>query len=276
MCCEKKYRKTGIAKVLMDESIRQARLNGIDKGVFCNNRIAIKPVATLRQYSRPLNYKKLRENDFVEIQGVDDDTVHNKTKINLKPNRRYVFAKKTEKNIDIVHGLYSKYMESFGFRMVLSKKDIENYMFNEKYVKTYLVMSDTDDPNSPNESVPLDFVTYNFYDIINTENKTGDNVIKAANILMYSSNEVRLDLIFINIMKQLSHDKIQIVYLMDMMQSNEIILSNIKSADEDTNDEEENAVYDMNIVKTAKKIFINLFNWKCESFKQNMVSWILF
>ena len=63
---------------------------------------------------------------------------------------------------------------------------------------------------------------------------------------------------------------------MDMMHSNTIILSNIKNADEDTDDEEENAIYDMNIVKTEKKIFMNLFNWRCEPFKQNMVSWLLF
>lgn len=274
MCCTKGYRNTGIAKVLMDETIRQSLLSDINKGVFCNNRITQKPIATLRQYSRPLNYKKLRENDFVNVQDIDEDVVHNKTKINLKPNRRYVFAEKNEKNVNIVHELYNRYMESFSFHMVLTKKDIENFMFNDKYVKTYLIMPDPNDEIKNDKAI--DFVTYNFYDIINTQNKTSDNVIKVANILMYSSNSVRPDLIFINIMKQISFDKIQIVYLMDMMESNEIILSSIKNADEDTDDEEENATCDMNIIKTNKKVFINLFNLRCESFKQNMVSWLLF
>ena len=61
-----------------------------------------------------------------------------------------------------------------------------------------------------------------------------------------------------------------------MPHSNKIILSNVKNADEDTDEEEENAVYDMNIIKSNKKIFLNLFNWKCNTFTQNMVSWLLF
>lgn len=271
MCCEKKYRNKGIAKVLMDETIRQSLMTGIDKGVFCDNRIVPKPIVTLRQYSRPLNYKKLRENNFVEICGVDDEIVHNRTKINLKPNKKYVVAENTEENINIVHELYCRYMKTFSFHMVLTKKDIENYMFNEKYVKTVLIMSD-DESNTK----PIDFITYNFYDIINTDNKEGDNVVKVANLLMYSSNEVRPDLIFINILKQISFDKIQIVYVMDMMHNNEFILSNVKNAEEDTDDDEENATYDMNIVKTGKKLFINLFNWRCGTFKQNMISWLTF
>jgi hypothetical protein len=272
--------KRNIEKPLMDETIRQSVIYGIDKGVFCDNRIVPKPIATFRQYSRPINYKKLRENDFVEIGGVDDELVHNKTKINLKPNKRYVFAENNEKNIDIVYDLYNRYMNTFCFHMVLTKKDIENYLFNEKYARTYIIMSDPDNDETNSGQIhtnkPIDFVTYNYYDIINTENKTSDNVIKAANVLMYSSNEARPDIIFINLLKQLSFDKIHIVYVMDMMHSNKIILSNVKNADEDTDEEEENAVYDMNIIKSNKKIFLNLFNWKCNTFTQNMVSWLLF
>lgn len=271
MCCSKKYKGTGIAKVLMDEISRQSILLGINKGIFCNNRIITRPVATIRQFSRPLNYKKLREHDFIEIEGVDDDIVHTKTKINLKPNRRYVVAEKTQENIDIVYSLYNQYMESFNLYVVLAKSDIENYMFDNKYVKTIFVMSE-EEPIKP-----VDFITYNFYDIVNT-NKAADpdNIIKTANILMYSSNTIRADLLFINILKQISYDKIHIVYINDMMESNEAILSNVKNADEDTEDEEETAAYDMNFIKTRKKIFINLYNLECESLKQTMVSWLMF
>lgn len=275
MCCAKKYKGTGIPKVLMDEISRQSLSIGINKGIFCNNRIVSRPVATIRQYSRPLNYKKLREHDFIDVAEVDDDIVHAKTKINLKPNRRYVIAEKTQENIDLVYELYNQYMETFNLYMVLTKSEIENYMFDNRYVKTYIIMSD-EEPHKP-----LDFVTYNFYDIvdtnINTNEETGkDNIIKTANILMYSSNTVRSDLLFINILKQISYDKIHVVYINDMMHSNEAILSNVKNADEDTDDEEETAVYDMNVIKTRKKSFITLYNIECESLKQNMVSWLIF
>jgi GNAT superfamily N-acetyltransferase len=267
MCCDKQYRGKGLAKVLMDETIRQSLTRGIDKGIFCNNRIIPKPIATIRQYSRPLNYKKLRENEFVEITGVNDDIVHNKTRINLYPNKKYIVAEKSEENINTVYELYKKYMESFNLHMVMSKHEIANYMFDSRYVKTIFVMDD--------KNKPIDFITYNFYDIVNTE-KTENNIIKTANLLVYSSNETRSDLLFVNILKQLSADKIQIVYVNDMMHSNEFILSTIKNADQDTDDEEENAAYDLNIIKTGKKYFINLFNWKCESLRQDMVSWLIF
>ena len=315
MCCEKKYREKGIAKVLMDETIRISASNNKKVGVFCDNRIVFKPVCTLRQYSRPINYKKLRENEFVEICGVDDNIVHNKTKINLKPNKYYVVAEKTDANIQIVYDLYTKYMESFGLHMVLTKQDIEHYMFNEKYVKTILIMKKDEKNPDVVKFDPIDFVAYNFYDLINTnkkieepknedikdvikdvikdeikdvikdvntvngklsENVTPNNIVKVANLLMYSSNKVRTDLIFINLLKQVSYDKIHIIYIMDMMHNNETILSNVKEGDKDTDDEEQNASYDMNIVKTGKKLFMNLFNWKCESFNQNMVSWLTF
>jgi hypothetical protein len=276
MCCESKYRNKGIAKVLMNESIRQSLIENIKYGVYTDNRIVPKPIITLRQYSRPINYKKLRENDFVEICGVDDDIVHNRTKINLKPNKRYVVAEKTEKNIDLVYKLYNTYMQTFSFNAILSKKDIEHYMFNDKYAKTILIMAKKGDTDEIDDTVdPVDFITYNFYDLVNLD-KTENNIIKVANLFMYTSNETRVDLIFVNLMKQLAYDKQQILYIMDMMESNESILSLVKNADEDTDDEEENATYDMNIVKTGKKLFINLFNWKCEPLKQNMISWLTF
>jgi hypothetical protein len=269
MCCEKKYRGTGIANVLMDEIVRQSLLTGITKGIFCTNRIVSKPIATVRQYSRPLNYKFLREHDFVAVEGIDDDTVHNKTKIHLKPNRRYVIAKKTQENIDIVHRLYERYMTTFNLHVVLTKSDVENYMFDTRYVRTLIVMNEANQP--------VDFVTYNFYDIINTNKKnTTDNIIKVANILMYSSLDVTTEILMTNTLKQISYDKIHIVYINDMMHSNEAILSNVKNADEDTDEEEESATYDMNIIKTGKKIFINLYNIAHEGFKQNMISWLMF
>lgn len=275
MCCSKQYKGTGIPKVLMDEIVRQSVSFYINKGIFCNNRIISRPVATIRQYSRPLNYKKLREHDFIEISGVDDEVVHQKTKINLKPNRRYVIAEKTAENIDIIYEMYNQYMLTFNLHMVLTKSEIENYMFDDRYAKTVFVMSE----ETPHR--PIDFITYNFYDIIDTTidisaEPAKDNIIKTANILMYSSNNTRSDLLFINILKQISYDKIHIVYINDMMHSNEAILSNVKNADEDTDDEEETAAYDMNIVKTLKKTFITLYNIECESLKQTMVSWFLF
>lgn len=279
LCCDKRYKKTGIAKVLMDELTRQSLMIGIDKGLFCNNRIVSRPIGTIRQYSRPLNYKKLREIDYINVSGVDDDAVHRKTRINLKPNKKYVVASNTPENVELVYNLYNQYMTTFSVHAVLTIDEIQNYMFNTQYAKTLLVYDDN--------NTPVDFITYNTYDIHDTRNVTNtektDNIstaniskIKAANILMYSSNVIGAEILFINVLKQISYDKIHIVYINDMMQSNEAILSNIKNADEDTDEDEENAAYDNNIIKTGKKTFITLYNIQSDVFKQNMISWLCF
>lgn len=272
MCCDPKYKNKGISKVLIDETIRQSAIEGYKYGIFCDNVIVPSPVATIRCYSRPLNYKKLKSHEFITISNVDDNLAHDKTRIKLKPNKNYVTADKTESNISIVHNLYNEYMKSFNIHMIMTANDIENYFFNDKYVKTMIVMDD--------KNVPIDFISYNYYDIYHLDemNKSENvtNTIRAANILMYSSINVRSDVLFINAFKQMSWDKCDIVYINDMMHSNEAILSNVKNADEDTDDEEENACYDMNIVRVHKKTYINLFNWKCNRLRQNMISWLLY
>lgn len=267
MCCDPKYRGKGLARVLMEENIRQSVSMGVNEGIYCNNRISPSPIATVRQYARPIDYKKLRANDFIEISEIDDDVAHDKTKIKLRPNKKYIIAENNEDNINIVDRLYNKYMKSFNLHMIMTKQEISNYFFDDRYVRTLLIKNDKDEF--------VDFISYNFYDIYNTQ-KEENNVIKASNILMYTSLETRVDLIFINVFKQISYDKIYIVYINDMMHSNSAILSKIKNADEDTDDDEKHACFDMNLVKTGKKTFINLFNRKCEKMRQDMISLLLF
>lgn len=267
MCCLPGYRNKGIARVLMDEITRQSKILGINRGLFCNNRIVPTPIATIRQYSRPINYKKLKEHEFIDISGVDDELAHDRTRIKLRPSNKYIVAEKTEDNINLVHRLYNLYMETFSLHLVMSKQEVANYLFNDKYVKTILVLDD--------DSKVVDFISYNFYNILNP-NKVDDNIIKTANILMYSSLEIRVDVLFLNVLKHINMDGMHLLYINDMMHTSDAILSNLKLPNEDTDGEEENATYDFNILKTAKKTFINLYNWKCNKFKQNMVSWLIF
>lgn len=98
MCCLPEYRNKGIARVLMDETIRQSNMMGINRGLFCDNRIVPTPIVTIRQYSRPLNYKKLREQDFIDIAGVDEDLAHDRTRIKLRPTSKYIVAENRRKH----------------------------------------------------------------------------------------------------------------------------------------------------------------------------------
>ncbi len=280
MCVDPKYRTKGVSKVLMDETIRQSLMMGVNSGFFCTDRIVPSPIGTLRHYSRPLNYKLLLENKFMEIDNVNIDVAHERSKIKLAPNPNYRLAQKTPENIQLVHDFYTEQMKTYSLHMIMSLKDIENYFFDERYVRTYLVYEIAESSHSSKNkgkkktvdttvtTVPVDFVSYNFYDVLNN---TNNNIIKASNILMYTSLKTRSDLIIINILKQISFDKCHVVYMSDMMQNSDVLLSNLKTSDQDTDDEEENAIYDLNFLKTGKKTFINLFNWKCAQLTQNMI-----
>jgi hypothetical protein len=263
LCCADDYKNHGITRVLVDEV---ARLTNNNTGIFLSNTIIAQPISTIRYYTRPLNYKKLRENDFVEIGGMKDDEIHNKLRINLKPNKQYIKIEYNESMLELVYSMYCKYMTSFNVSMVLTKDELKNYLFNTKYVKTFLITSN---------NIPVDFVSYNFYDITNTQ-KTENNIIKACNLLMYSSNVIAPEIMFMNIMKNMNADGHEIVFINDTMNNTDIILSSVKNANEDTEDEEENANYNLNIMKTSKKSFMYLYNLKNPLFKQNMVSWFLF
>ena len=266
LCCADDWQNHGITRVLVDEVSRLANVNINNTGIFLSNTIIAQPISTIRYYTRPLNYKKLRENDFVEIGGMKDDEIHNKLRINLKPNKQYIKIEYNESMLELVYSMYCKYMTTFNVSMVLTKDELKNYLFNTKYVKTFLITSN---------NIPVDFVSYNFYDITNTQ-KTENNIIKACNLLMYSSNVIAPEIMFMNIMKNMNADGHEIVFINDTMNNTDIILSSVKNANEDTEDEEENANYNLNIMKTSKKSFMYLYNLKNPLFKQNMVSWFLF
>lgn len=274
LCCDDKLRATGMSKVLINELIRQGALNNYSVGSFCTNTIIPSPVATIRYYTRPLHYKHLKANNFVNIGDVDDDLAHDRAKIRVVPKNNIVeIAEKTDENIILVSQLYNEYMKSFNLHHVLTLKEIENYFFDDRYVTTMFFKNEKEEI--------VDFLSYRFYDIINndriisTEDKY-DNVIKATNIFMYTSNYIRSDILLINAFKVISKEKHHLVYVPDMMGSHDVILSSVKKSDEDTLDEEENAMYDQHMIKSRKKQFINLFNWVTPKMTQDMVSYLIF
>lgn len=278
--CESSYlyvspdlRGTGLVKVIINEAIRRAVNTGCDVGSFCTDRIIPSPVATIRYYTRPLNYKYLKANDFVSVGEVDDDVAHDRIKIKLRPPKSVKIAENTDENVQLVHDLYVESMKSFNLHHVLSLEEIRHYFFDDRFVQTILYEDENGDV--------VDFLTYRYYDIVNTgrpsnpDDKYG-NIIRATAIFAYSSNFFRSDILVINAFKVISLARHHLVYIPDTMSSNEIILSEVKVSDEDTLDEEEHALFDQHIMKSRKKQFINLFNWSCPLMTQEMVSYLLF
>ena len=272
LCCDKEYRKSGMSKPLINEAIRQAAIRNYNVGVFCTDRIIPSPISTIRYYSRPLDYKYLKTNDFTSVGDVDDDIAHDRIKIKLKPPKTVYIAEKTDINIDIVLALYNEYMKSFNFHNILSRADVEHYFFNPDFAYTIFY---------ENEGRVTDFLCYRHFNIINTDRVvTADdkygNTIRATSIFAYSSNYFRPDILIINAFKVISIRKHHLVYLPDTMGTNEVILSPVKKGDEDTQDDEENALFDQHIIKSRKKQFINMFNWESPVLSQDMVSYLLF
>jgi len=262
LCAHPKFRGKGIAKALMDEVTRQSSISEHYSGIFVTNVLVPTPSVTLRHYIRPINYKKLVKYKFLELNDVDIDLGHEKSRIKLKPNKKYILAKKNTENVKIVHDMYSENMKTFNITNILSLQEIEHYFFDDRYTRTYFIYDKNDQP--------VDYVTYHFYDIIDTDG----NEIKSSTIISYSSNQTRSDLIIINIMKQLSKDGIDVIYLTDMGNNCDVVLSDPRCIDYDSDSENLTQVCDLNFLKTGKKSFINLYNWQCERLKQNMVNWL--
>ena len=75
MCCLDEYKQTGIPKVLINELTRLSVVSNINKGVFLNNRIVSKPIATIRQYAltfEQLLHKIIATNDISIINMCSD------------------------------------------------------------------------------------------------------------------------------------------------------------------------------------------------------------
>lgn len=264
MTVKPEHRNKGLAKVLIDEVAHMSTMNKINIGVFCTNIIVPSPIVQLRHYARPLNYKYLHENKFILIDDIDQEFAHNRTKIKLKPDKNYIVANKTDENIQIVYDLYVRHMKSYNVHQIMTKNEVAHYFFDDRYVTTIIIY---------NNNAPVDFVTYNHYDLINKEN---GNTIKCSNILMYSSIKTNEDIIIINVLKQISFDGYHVAFMSDMMGNSDVLLSSQKFADEDTDDEEQHSAFDLNFLKIGKKTMLNLFNWKCPLMKPTMVSWLLF
>lgn len=264
LCVDPMYRGRGLAKLLMDEVIFWSIKSNMNVGIFCTNKIVPSPVVQFRHYCRPLDYKYLHDNEFLLIDDIDKDFAHNRTKIRLKPDKNYVCAKLNKEHVSIVHSLYNKQMETYNIHQVMERNEIEHYFFNDDFVTTLIVYSDDE---------PVDFVTYYSY---NVTNKKNGNIIKCANILMYSSLKVNEDVIIINALKNISFDGHHVVYVTDMMGNSDVLLAPQKMGNEDTDDEERDLAFDLNFLKTKRKTMLNLFNWKCQLLTQSMVSWLIF
>jgi len=259
------YRESGMAKVLMDRLINYSFKFGVDAGCFSTNRIISAPIVQLRHYFRPLNYKYLMERKFIDIEDVDQEVAHNRTKIRLKPNPLYVRAELNEKNLQTVYELYKKQRTTYYLSRKLNIDEIQNYFFNNKYCTTLLVY----DEKNPNGEA-IDFVSYTTYSVVGKDLME----IRCADIIQYSTHKTREDVLIMNTLKQISMDGIHIVNMTDQQNSSEVLLSTSHYANEDTDDEERTAVYDLNFIKSSKKTMINLFNLKGTLIRPNMVSWL--
>lgn len=258
------YRGSGMAKVLMDSVIGYSLKFGVDAGCFATNRIVSAPIVQLRHYSRPLNYKYLVDRKFIDIEDVDQEVAHNRTKIRLKPNPLYVKAESNEQNVRRVYELYERQRSNYYLSRKMSIDEIRNYFFNEKYCTTLLVH---DDKNPTGE--PIDFISYHTYVVVGEDRME----IRCADIIQYSAQKTREDILIINALKQISMDGIHIVNMTDQQNNADVLLCGSHLANEDTDDEERTAVYDLNFIKSSKKTMINLFNLKGMLIRPNMASW---
>lgn len=256
LCAHPLYRKKNIAQTLMTELTRYLFMNyKISQGYFTTKNKVIEPLTTLRVYRRPINYLKLYNNKFMNLPG-NSNTIHKKYIVDKLPNSNYQLMQK--EHIDIVYDLYNYYMSKFNFYSLYTKTELENVLLND-VVKSYVIL---------NENKVVDFVSYY---CVNYD--TNNELIHTGHLFLYTLNSEYGEFVFDQVLKIMASNNIDILITNDTMAISDIILSTKSNSNNEESDSDSYThIYEHKCLK-EKKVYLNLFNWKCPYVSSDRISY---
>jgi hypothetical protein len=248
LCTSKIYRGKKFANVLINEISRYVFMNfSVSQAIFESDkkRKEIKSVSTIRNYIRPLNYAKLNKCGFMDCGEKEQNinSVHKNMLVDDDLDKNYVPYQ--DVYLDVVYKLYKDYVSRFNIYCQYTKDEFKEILKNE-CVKTYVVMK--------NDKI-VDFVSY-----CNINYMGETDVIKGAHLYLYSLNVTSGDLMMGNLLRILNIEVFDVLFITDMGDVKSILLLDNNSCDSDL--ESYTRVYEHKFLKN-KKIYLNMFNWKC-------------
>lgn len=247
LCTHTAYRNKNLACVLINEMSRLVfTKNGISQGFFESLKRVVRPVCTIRNYIRPLNYLKLHRTNFLMYDEKNTETVHKNLLVEDLPDSNYVPMR--TKDLEIVYNLYTRYASKFSIYSKYTKNEFESVL-SSNIVKCYVILKD---------DVVVDFVSYRQFTY-----ETGGENIDGAYMFLHSLTTISGESMIDNLLRILSKNNIDVFFAADSGEMSQILLSK-NSGDEsfESDIETYSKVYEHKFLKYKKK-YLNLFNWRC-------------
>lgn len=267
LCADPAYRNKNISSVLIDEMTRILVHKNINVGSFITNRCVPAPISVIRQYYRPLNYRKLFNNKFIQLQDGKESTIKKFEtifNISLNDNARYVLM--TDFDVKLALKLYNEYNARFNIYYNYDEQTFKQQFLNNEFVKTYSILD-------KENGVMVDFIS--FY-VLPYTIKSSSETINAGYLLTYTCNTENTEDIIKNVLKLAVNLNLDLFYIYDMSTFGNTILTQELNNDEDSDAEiEMNKMFELKFLKTPIKVFFNLFNWQCPFIKSKQLNIII-
>jgi len=245
LCAQEKYRKKKMCFVLIDEFTRLCVQQGYNNGIFCTNRCVPTPTSIVREYCRPLNYKKIYDLKHIQLQDSKPETLNKFVKMFSTSDKicsRFVPMQMS--HVDEALKIYMAWNDRFNIFQEHDKESFVQYFLTHEHVKSYVILND-------NNNI-IDFMS--FYVV------KCNNDVNIGKLLTYTACTETLDSIiaqFINITSSLDLDLITVP---DTTTIAECLLFNDIPCDGDSDKKDGDLMYEYKFIKTNKKMFVNFFN----------------
>lgn len=255
LCAIPLCRKKKIAYTLIDEIVRRIIKLGYLQGCFVTKRCVPTPITSIRQYHRPLNYIKLKECNFIDIEG-DDVKINKYLKISEDVSKNYI--EMSETHLDDVLKLYNKFTFRFNIHYNYTIDELKNLLLDNNIVKSYVIMKD---------NVVIDFVSYYKLPFSVTDS---DKIINCAYLYLYSAENINSSDIIKDLLKILNKQDIDVLTIYDSGNMYDaLLLKDTGNCDSDY--ESYVKSYQHNFTKGTGKIYFNFFNWTCPNLETNQL-----
>lgn len=268
LCAHPKFRTKNIAQTLIDEIVRQIVKTGVNQGCFTTERFIPTPISTIRFYHRPLNYIKLQQYDFMDLEitkpANKKDPVKIQARFDIKGNASCIPM--TVEHINEIKSIYNIYMSKYNIYTKFTEDQlIHNLLGNPNIVKSFVYL----DLNGK----VLDFFSYYKLDsrIVNSENK-----INAGYLYLYSLNSINPTHFINDLMRVMKNDNMDVLNVTDTMAMSELLYTDSLQFNQDSEDESFTKSYQLGFIKGSGKIYLNFFNWKCPAILPSLISWTTF
>lgn len=262
LCAHPNYRKKNMTQILIDELIRRCVNLNIQQGCFLTPKFIPTPTTTFRTYFRPINYIKLQQCDFIDLELMKAKNKKNPEKIQNMLDADCVQNIKCEvmtmNHIADVYKIYKTFVSKYNIHKYYTTDDFIKLLLNNPIVKCFVFFDEK------NEIV--DFFSYYKLDYLSTK----ENLIKGAHMYLYSCN-MSAEKFIKNIFGVLKNDFIDILHVVDSTIMPELIYSQELKVNEDSDDESFTKSYQYGFLKGPEKKYFNFFNWQCPSINSNQI-----